>query len=94
MIGNTMLKKRLRVFTNIASENENETHNRCSSIKNFERSEEKLFFPQLNFDSFLRCSIAHSFPVMKVIKTNFYIKLKGKNRVNPKKQANIQPSGP
>jgi hypothetical protein len=60
MLGNTMLKKRLRVFTNIASENEDQTEEGYKINKNFEGPKEKCMFPKSDFDSFLRCSVSNT----------------------------------
>jgi len=60
MHGNTMLKKRLRVFTNIASENDYQTEEGYKINKNFEGPKEKCMFPKSDFDSYLRCSVSNS----------------------------------
>ncbi len=54
MIANSMLKKRLRVFANIASENDQEADNKIS--KKREPLGEKVTFSHLNFDSFVKSS--------------------------------------
>ena len=50
MIADSMLKKRLRVFANIASENDQEADNKIS--RNRAALGEKVSFSHLNFDCF------------------------------------------
>lgn len=60
MLGNTMLKKRLRVFTNIASENEDQSEEGYKINKNFVGPKEKCMFPKSDFDSFLKYSVSNT----------------------------------
>lgn len=80
MIGNTMLKKRLRVFANIASENEVEYNH----LKHRESINDEIPFSNFNLDSFLKNS-----------DSSFYylpqdLDLRNINQMNDKTQDNAE----